>query len=399
MNDLHVVKHSDDEIRNAMQLAILVLVSITCLLLIIGVVMVYSAVSPSAIRYGSFEKAHTQLIYGLLAVCVVVAFALVPFRWYRTKIMALGFFILALFLQALVFIPALSVSVGGNTNWVNLKFFSLQPSEFLKLGLIMAISYIFFRHPLEKNKKKRFGYAGAATIVALGVLLVGTGDMGTALVFFAFLVGMFVLGGVSIPRKYMIPGFGLAGIGVVLLLLIGNSRIERIKLWKENFFSTPRTMQPTQVDYSLWAFGSGGIGGTGLGSGVEKWPGSMAEAQTDFIFAVIGEELGLFGSLIVVLAFVTFGWSCMHIVRYHPDNFARYLVSGIGLWIVVQAVFNMLVVTGLLPVFGVTLPFISQGGSSLLANAMAVGVVMACALSPRGVKESLVAHIPGLLKK
>ena len=377
-------------VREEMHRSIIFTVIATIVLLVIGVVMVYSATAPSGFRdvvvrgkSNPFAVANLQLIYAVAGVILAVIAALIPMRFYQR--FAPWLFAMGIGLQALVRSP-LGHNVGGNTNWLRIGPVGLQPSEFLKLATIVFLAaYLAKIRPDTATGRDYLLPAGAGAVVGVFAIMLGQ-DMGTALAYTMICVGIFWMARLQVRYFVGLLGFGAVGAGV--LVAMAPTRLQRVSEYFGNLFTLPDAHAPTQQDFALWAFGSGGIGGSGLGTGAEKWPGNMAEAQTDFIFAVIGEELGLGGCLVVVGLFGLLGWSLFKICRFHPDRFARFVAGGVAIWLTGQAVVNMMVVTGLLPVFGIPLPFISQGGSSVVACLLGVGVALSCALSVPGVRES-----------
>ena len=186
----------------------------------------------------------------------------------------------------------------------------------------------------------------------------------------------------------MIVCLGILGaFGAAILVAAQPSRFRRVTDFFFSFLALPDIDEPTQAEFAQFAFGSGGISGVGLGAGKEKWR-DLAEAHTDFIYAVIGEELGLFGTLAVILLFIMLGWSYVQLAVNMNTRYGQLVVVGVGIWICGQALANMCVVTGLLPVFGVPLPFLSQGGSSMLGVLAGNAVVIGCALGVPGVKDA-----------
>ncbi|WP_316932573.1 FtsW/RodA/SpoVE family cell cycle protein [Changpingibacter yushuensis] len=378
-----------EQVRAVMYQSIIVLIVVTSVLVVFGVIMVYSATAPESIRdsmYNSnvsrFSTANKQLLLAVMGSVIAAAMAFVPMQVYQR--LAKILFGLGVLLQLAVFTP-LGVNVGGNTNWVGIGGFTLQPSEFLKLATVVILGVELSKVKPGESDWRKFKIAGGCALFGLILIMAGK-DMGTGMMYALLCVGMFWLAG--LPGKVFAYLGGLGVLAASILVAASRSRLERVISYFQNLFTLPNTSTPSQSDFALWAFGSGGIGGSGLGTGAEKWPGNLAEAQTDFIFAVVGEELGLLGCLVVIALFMVLGWALLRISRYHPSRFARLVSGGVAVWLCGQALANMLVVTGVLPVFGVPLPFISQGGSSVMACVMAVGLVISCARAVPGVKES-----------
>lgn len=397
MNVTHESTGKDDSSRafttqEAMRKSIFFLIFITLCLVAFGVLMVYSATAPSSIqlhvgdpeKYSLFSSANSQLQFALIGIILCAVTAFIPMRFFRAT--APVILILALVLQSLIF-TSLGLTVAGNTNWIAIAGRTVQPSEFLKLALIVFLAYDLTKFkPGVDYKWKYMKWAGTGALAAIALVLAG-GDLGTALIFILIIVGMFWLSGG--PTRYLFLAGAGGVLGLAVLVAYRSSRLTRFQQYFDSLFSLPDgTSAPSQVDYALWAFGSGGIGGTGFGTGREKWPGNMTEAQTDFIFAVVGEEFGLAGTTLLMGAFIALGAVLLYMARMHPDRFARLFITGTALWLCGQALANMLVVTGLVPVFGVPLPFISLGGSSMLASLLAIGVVLSCAFDVKGVRQS-----------
>lgn len=377
--------------RDVVRQSIILIGVSTLILTVIGVVMVFSATSVTSISEAiitdnpstRFAQAQRQLQFALVGLILIPVAILVRPETYRKAAWALfGFGVI---LQLLVLTP-LQLGQGGNTNWIALGSIVLQPSEFLKLAAILFVAVELGKLSADQIGDIRAVMfpAGAGALLAIAAVLAGK-DMGTALIYIlVFISGLWMAG---VPVKWMgILGLlGAAGVG--MLIALEPSRITRISGYFSNLWSLPDIHDPSQADYAMWAFGTGGFGGVGLGASREKW-NYLPEAHNDFIFAVIGEELGLGGVLAIIILYGVLGYGLMRIVLVHQERWVRYFTGMIAIWLVGQALLNMMVVTGVLPVFGVPLPFISQGGSAMISCLLAVGVVLSLALRQDGVASS-----------
>ncbi|MGO1593401.1 MAG: FtsW/RodA/SpoVE family cell cycle protein [Ancrocorticia sp.] len=377
------------QVREVMRQSVISTLIPTFVLLILGLVMVYSATAPAGIRdanavsLGAFRTANNHLVLSLVGVAVGGLCSLIPLRWFAA--FANWLFGLGLALQVLVLTP-LGVDVGGNTNWIQIAGIRLQPSELLKIATVVWLAAHLARlRDREADWRAYMFPTGIGAAAAFVCVMLG-GDLGTGLIFILIAAGAFWLA--NMPARYFVavgaPVVVIAG----FLVAISDSRRTRVTDFAANLFAMPDSQHPTQPDFAMWAFGSGGIGGSGLGTGAEKWPGNLAEAQTDYIFAVIGEELGFGGCALVICMFLLLGWSLIRVSMNHPSKFGRISVGLVAIWICGQAFANMLVVTGLLPVFGVPLPFMSQGGTAVIAALLGVGVSVSAMLSVPGVRDS-----------
>jgi len=356
----------------------------TGLLLGLGLIMVLSASSVLALRvYGnSFEIFGRQAIFAVVGVTAMVVAMRMPLERVR-QLSRLALFGVVLFI-GLTFTP-LGMEINGNRNWIPLfAGFNLQPSEFAKLAIALWIADLYTR---------RHKYLGTARYVitpvgpvagAVAVLVVAQKDLGTAVILFAIIAGMMWVAG--LPLKPML-GIG-AGLLVVLLFFVTTAqhRVDRFMSFL-NPMADPES-SGYQAIKALMGFARGGFWGLGLGSSRQKW-GALPEAHTDFILAVIGEELGLAGSLVVIALFLLLAYTGFRIAHRSRDRFARYLAAGITIWITTQAVINIGMVLGLLPVIGVPLPLVSYGGSSMIATLAALGLLANCATTEPGAARAL----------
>lgn len=362
------------------------LLSVVLLLVVIGLVMVLSS---SAIdSYDSSDSFFTvffrQGIFALLGVPIMLVVS--RLRVATIRKWAWPLFGAALLLQLVVFTP-LGASVGGNRNWIRIgSFTSIQPSEPLKVALILWLAVVLARKARKLTSAAELAVPaliGAA--VAVGLVVLGH-DLGTAIIMLLAVLGCLYFA--RVPLRYFAVAGGFAVAGVLVFALTSANRLARIAQF----------LAPSCDDYEnacwqtihgTWALASGGVFGVGLGNSVAKWSWLPA-AENDFIFAIIGEELGLIGALVVILLFVILAFVLARVVASAPDLFSKIFVGGVLVWVVGQAFVNIAVVIGLLPVLGVPLPFVSSGGSALLSTLAAMGVVLAIArenptpvLSPR----------------
>jgi cell division protein FtsW len=362
-------------------------------LLAIGLVMVLSSSAITEIADGRSPYAvfAQQAEFALIGVPLLLVASRLPLRLYKR--LAWPGLLLALVLQALVFVPGLAFSAGGNSSWVHIGGFQFQPAEVAKLALAIWLATVLGR------KQRLLGSTWHALIPAvpgalavIGLVLVGK-DLGTALIVMLLVVGaMFVAG---VPVRILVVGAVGAGAIVARFLVLGQSDHNRtsrilatIQGCKDDVHAQGVCYQATHAMYSL---GTGGLTGVGLGASREKWS-YLPEAHNDFIFAVIGEELGLFGTLLVLALVGVLGFACIRLVRRHTDPFAKIAAAAIGCWIVGQALVNIGVVIRIIPVIGVPLPLVSAGGSALITTLVAMGVLLALARTEPGAAEALAAR-------
>ncbi|NRQ50997.1 putative lipid II flippase FtsW [Aeromicrobium stalagmiti] len=359
----------------------------TALLLGIGLIMVLSASSIFAlVNYGnSFAIVLRQLIFAVLGVIGAVVAARMPLPLLRRLIVP--FLAVSVLLIMATFIPGVGVTVNGNRNWLPLfGGFQLQPSEFAKLALVLWIADIYARRQKYLGIPRYVITPMVPVAGSVALLVVGQHDLGTALVLFALIVGMLWVAG--LPRKQMGGLVALLFVGLVVAVAQSPHRVERLLN-----FTNPQADPDSagfQAIHGMMALATGGFWGVGLGGSRQKW-GSLPEAHTDFILAVIGEELGLIGTLVVLVLFIVLGFAGLRIATRTRDPFVRYTAAGITIWLMIQAVINIGMVLGLLPVIGIPLPLISYGGSSLLVTLVALGVLLNCATTEPGARRALAA--------
>lgn len=350
------------------------LVGATSLLLAIGLMAVLSASSVSAYRdYGSsyywFGRQVTWVAIGIP--CAIVA-AQLPHRLLRA--LAWPAIVFSLVLIGLTR-TSLGVTVNGNTNWLELGPVQVQPAEVAKLALILWAADVFAR----KNRLLR--QPSHVLVPVVPVFLVATvfvavlgRDLGTGLVLLSILLGMLWI--VGAPGRLFALALTLLGVGVLVLATTDSERMSRLTSFTDPFKDFEDS--GWQSAHGLLGMASGGWFGKGIGASQQKW-GSLPEPHTDFIFAVLGEELGLIGTLLVLALFLAITWSGLRVATRADDPFVRYFAAGITIWLTVQTVINIGMVLALFPVVGLPLPYVSYGGSSLVPELVAIGLLISFA--------------------
>lgn len=345
------------------------LVGAAGLLLTIGLIMVLSSSSVFSFRAtgDSFTIVRRQLMWVVLGVpCAYIASRL-PHRWIR-RLAYPGFSVSLVLLLMTAF---MGVERNGNTNWLALGPLVIQPSEIAKLSLVIWAAHIY------ANKERRLGSFHQIVVPVVPGMLLATGlvifgrDLGTALILFAILLGMLWV--VGAPARFFVMSTMIVGVAVFAMATTNAERFERITTFIDPFQDFQGSgWQPA---HGLFALSSGGTFGQGIGASQQKW-GDLPEAHTDFIFAVLGEELGLVGTLLVVALFLTMAYAALRVARETADPFVRYCSFGIVVWLIGQMIVNVGMVLALLPVIGIPLPLVSYGGSSLLPTLVAVGLLV-----------------------
>jgi len=286
----------------------------------------------------------------------------------------LAIFVAAIFL-VLPQVPGLGKEVGGNRNWIAIGSFSIQPSEFAKLGLILWCAYrlrIHDKRMLERGTSNPLPLVAPGIGIVLALVMWGD-DLGTAAVIAGIVGGILFIAGMQ--ARYFATLSALGIVGFAAFIFTSPNRLGRFSAFWDPFSEENYKNEGWQQAHSILGLASGGPLGTGLGSSKQKW-GNLPEAHTDFIFSVIGEELGLLGTLTVLVLYAILILGIFRVALRARNNFDRYVTGGIGCWIAVQVIMNIGTVISVMPVVGVTLPFISYGGSSLLATFIAIGYVL-----------------------
>jgi cell division protein FtsW len=359
------------------------LLGTTLLLLTLGLIMVLSASSIESYRVfgSSYTLVQRQALFAVIGVVIMLFAARTSVQFWRGSAVIL--FIVAFGL--LVAVLAIGVEVAGQRNWIDLFGpFRLQPSEFAKLALVVWGAALLTRkdRPLDSWNRLLIPLLPVAVIM-MGLVL-AEGDFGNTLMLAAITMGMLFAAGAPM-RLFVIMG-GVLVAGVIILTIAAPYRMQRFTSWLHP--GDDPLGFGWQVQQGQYALGTGGFWGVGLGASREKW-GSLPEAHTDFIFPVIGEELGLFGTVSVLVLFGLLTFAIFRLCLNTQDPFVRLASAGVGSWIVIQAVTNIGAVLGILPITGVPLPLVSYGGSSLLPTLLALGMLMAFSKQEPGARKAL----------
>ncbi|MBR6824057.1 MAG: putative lipid II flippase FtsW [Firmicutes bacterium] len=353
------------------------LLCITLALTSLGIIMVFSASQYFASYYpynDTFYFLKKQAFAALLGFIGMAIAANFPYEWIK-KLTLPGFVcMICLFTLMLVlrYAGAMDDS-GGAFRWLEVGSFSFQPSEFAKFLIPLTVAFFLSQfYPYRYQKGRYYGYPLAAIVLASGMIL-GQRDLSTA--FVVAVAGVLMLFVAGLDLKYVV-GVGLGGGGVIALAIMTvGYRSERIMAWLDPWNPAYTSDATWQITQSLMALGNGGLTGVGLGSGGSKWY-YLPARHTDFIFSVWAEEMGFLGGMLIIVLFALFIWRGMIIAIRTPDMYGSLAAMGLTASIGFQAFVNLGVVTGVLPVTGVTLPFISYGGTSLVISLGIVGLLL-----------------------
>ncbi len=350
----------------------------TLALTVIGLVMVLSSSSVENIgeTTGSYDLFIRQAIFAMLGLGVMVVLSRLSTE--RLRRLAWPALIIATVLLMLVLTP-LGHEVNGNRNWIKIGPATAQPSEAAKLALALWAAAVLERKGrlIGQLKHSVVPVLFPVGTVLLGLVMIGR-DLGTAMVIMLIMATVLFLAGTRL--LYFAVAGAVAAVAVIIMALVSANRTVRIQAWLGNCdFATDPCYQP---QHGLYALASGGWWGLGLGQSRQKWS-YIPEAENDFIFTILGEELGLVGALLVIALFAGLAVGMFRVARRADSVFARICTGGILAWVVGQAFINIAMVTGLLPVIGVPLPFISYGGSALTFVLAGIGVVLAFAREQR----------------
>lgn len=340
--------------------------TITIIILgLFGMLMVYDASVAIAIRDFSDQYRFVRDQFRWLLAGGSVFFVLSHLDYHRWYKLALPFLLLTLFLLVLIFIPGIGIAALGARRWINAGFFVFQPAELAKLALVVYLAAWF-----SFQEKHRTG-AFLLLVVMVAGLIVAEPDLGTSLIILATAVTIYFLSGAPLWQFFVLIPIFIAGVSG--LAIFSPYRLQRITT-----FLRPET-DPLGASYQirqvLLALGSGGWFGIGIGQSRQKYM-YLPEANTDSIFAIVGEELGFIGAAVLVVLFLFLVWRGLRIAKRAPDNFGRLLALGISSWIGIQAMLNLAAMVALVPLTGIPLPLVSYGGSSLIMTLAALGILL-----------------------
>ncbi len=356
------------------------LLGATLVLLFGGLVMVYSAAFVS--DFVNFEDSTHHLKRQALWVIVGLVLLAVVMRIDYRKLKSLSWWVYGVSVVGLIAVFPFGVEKWGAKRWIDFGFSTIQPSEYAKLGCVMLTAYLLTQLEERRISEKDFWGKLVVALSVVTLLVMAQPDMGTTMSILIAVYLVLLLGGVSVR---VITGIAVSGVGAALLAIkLAPYRAARLLAfldpWADPQGGGYQTIQ------ALLAFGSGGIDGIGLGMSRQKFF-YLPAAHTDFIFAIIGEELGLVGTLAVVAAFIVFAYAGIRIALGAKDSFGKLLAGGLTAMIIVQALMNMAAVTNMMPVTGIPMPLVSFGGSSMTFTMLCIGLILSVStFGSRGVR-------------
>lgn len=349
----------------------------TLFLVLFGLTMVLSSSSVTSFvasddSFGGFLR---QGGFALLGIPMMLVVSRMPISVWRSATPVL--LIAGCMLQLLVLFTPLGEAVGGNRNWIRMGAFSMQPSEVIKLALALWLGLLLarrYRDPKDwKDALVPVLIVGGA---AIGLVLLG-GDLGTVVIMAGIVLAALFYANVQL--RVLVPLVVVGSVGALLFAVSSENRLTRIMSFLGDCSNVDEYQNSCwQPVHGTWAMASGGIFGVGLGNSKAKWSWLPA-ADNDYIFAIIGEELGLIGAIVVLALFVVLAVAFFRVIHASTDPFVRISTGAIMVWLIGQAFVNIGVVLGVLPVLGVPLPLISSGGTALLSSLLAIGVVLSFA--------------------
>ncbi len=358
----------------------------TVALVVLGLIMVLSSSSVESLRklHSSYTIFGKQALFAAIGLPLAVVAAWIPVRVWK----ALAWPLLLLGFGTLVLVLVMGQEINGNRNWVMIGGVTLQPSEAVKLALVVWVAAVLERkRPLMHRTAHAVVPVVPVTALLIALVLAGR-DLGTALVLMGLVAALMFAAGVPM-RVFLVSGL-LAACAVAALVTTSDNRMQRFEVWRNAGAGDPlgTSWQPL---HGMWGLASGGWWGLGLGESRQKWFW-LPEPHNDFIFAIIGEELGLVGTLAVLALFAMLGVGLFRLVVAADDVFVKIATGGVLVWVLGQALVNIGAVVGLLPVVGVPLPLVSSGGSALVTTLVALGMVLGFARRVPGAAEALASR-------
>jgi len=344
---------------------------ITSILFAIGIMMVSSSSTACGESYFNdpYWFIKRQIIWSTVSFIALIIFSKLNYHSYSK--LSNFIIVIAIGLLALVLIPGFGIEISGSQRWLNLLFFSVQPSEFVKVAVIVYLCDVLNKRYRNIYKIKNVIIPAFIVLFVITVLIFMEPDFGSVIIIWVIIFIILFAGGVRFKH---IAGIGFVWSAVAAgYLFMAEYRRERLFAFIDK--SGEYGQANFQVTQSLIALGSGNITGVGLGNSIQKYF-YLPEAHTDFIFAILGEEFGLVGTVLTVVLFLLFTFFGIRVCLKAKDFFGRVLAAGLTSLITIQAMMNISVVIGLVPVTGLTLPFISFGGSSLLVSMISVGIIL-----------------------
>jgi cell division protein FtsW len=358
----------------------MVLAVVVVVLLLLGLLMTFSAsyVASTAQTGNAFGIFGRQLLWSMVGLPLLVGAALLDYRRWRR--LAPLLVLVSLALAFLVVIPGIGVEVNGARRWLELGPLRLQPTEMLKVTVPLFLAHVIARRWAEVRRGNLHAllFPAVPLVAVTGLLVMLEPDLETAILL-AAIAGV-VLVAAGLPGRIIAVGGGVLGLLGLVGIATSDYRRGRFLAWLDPMSDASNFGYQTVQGY--YALASGGWTGAGLGQGRGKWL-YIPNAHTDYIFAIIGEELGLLGAMAVLVLFVGLAIGGLRTARYAPDPFGRLLASGLTGWLLLQATINIGSVVGLLPVTGVTLPLVSFGGSSLVFTLFGLGLLLSISRAAR----------------
>ena len=361
------------------------IIGLVIVMVLFGLVMVLSSSSADLLAEGDspFRTMTSQIVFALIGLGAAGVATWVKPRWYQVWWVRWGLFGLALAAQAGTMIPAIRAAAGGNIGWIDLGFVRFQPAEILKLALcvwmpaVIKIDKARYSRPLRPYARALIGLGFSFALIMVG------GDLGTAMI--VVLIGAVILLAGGMRLRWWFGGLLAGGLFIALVFISGNSnRLSRFAATYGDCSGEAAQDICYQVNHGTAALVSGGLTGMGLGASREKWS-YLPEAHNDFIFAIIGEELGFVGAAAVIVGFMALAWCLVTIALRHHGSYERVVLLAVTSWICGQAFVNIMVVLRILPVIGVPMPFVSAGGTALISCMAAVGLALSMARTQRDI--------------